>query len=170
MSFQHMRILASTDISSHHKVLGRYRGKVAKGIYRCGKGVLITGGLKGPLSFAVTELTLELSTGFVKGAAGSAVETVIGYVSVVGFVRWVYKAANVGRMKAYARLGYNILGLPITLYCKGISKGFDILQISNLEEKWFGEKVYIFDDNRLWLEKNFTLNNAFDVLREENES
>jgi len=43
----------------------------------------------------------------------------------------------------------------MTLYSKGIGGAFDLLQLSKLEKLWFGEPVYIFDDNRLWVEKNF---------------
>ena len=54
----------------------------------------------------------------------------------------------------------------ITLYSKGISGAFDLLQLSKLEKLWFGEPVYIFDDNRLWIEKNFTLNDIFETMEE----
>ena len=50
----------------------------------------------------------------------------------------------------------------ITLYSKGISGAFDLLRISKLEEMWFGQSVYIFDDNRLWIEANFTLGDIFE--------
>ena len=56
--------------------------------------------------------------------------------------------------------------LPITCYYKGIGGAFDLLQISKLEELWFGEPVYIFDDNRLWVEKNFTIGDIFDGLED----
>jgi hypothetical protein len=32
---------------------------------------------------------------------------------------------------------------------------------------WFGEPVYIFDDNRLWVEKNFRLLNVFEGLEDD---
>lgn len=166
MSFRY--VLAATDIScrvnSQHKVFARYRGKTAKGIYRCSKGIILTVGFTGPLTFAVKEIGLELSSGFVKSAASSAAEGLIGYVSGVGFVRWIYKAATIGKAKVYARVGYNIVSLPITIYYRGANVALDLLQIGYIEEKWFGEKVYIFDDNRLWIEKNFTLSTAFDIL------
>jgi len=170
MSFRY--VLAATDISSRvnsqHKVFARYRGKTAKKIYRCGKEILLTGGLTVPLAFAVKKIGFELSSGFVKSAASSAAEGLIGYVSGVGFVRWIYKTASVGIAKAYARVGYNILGLPITIYCRGANAALYIVQIDYIEEKWFGEKVYIFDDNRIWIGKNFTLRNAFNILEDEN--
>jgi hypothetical protein len=49
----------------------------------------------------------------------------------------------------------------MTIYFKGIGATFDILQLSKLEELWFSKPVYIFDDNRFWIEKNFTLDNVF---------
>lgn len=52
----------------------------------------------------------------------------------------------------------------MTLYSKGIGGAFDLLQISKLEKLWFATPVYIFDDNRLWVEKNFTLSNVFEIM------
>ena len=51
-----------------------------------------------------------------------------------------------------------------TLYSKGIDIAFDLLRISKLEKLWFGKHVYIFDDNRLWIEKNFTLTELFQTV------
>ena len=82
-----------------------------------------------------------------------------GYVSGVGFVRYLYKVAQPKKIKAAARLVYNVACLPITLYSKGIGSAFDLLQLSKLETAWFGQPIYIFDDNRIWVEKNFTLDN-----------
>lgn len=52
----------------------------------------------------------------------------------------------------------------MTLYSKGIGRAFDLLRMSKLEKLWFGEPVYIFADNRLWVEKNFTLTNRFKIV------
>ena len=106
--------------------IARFRGKTAKEIYRCGKGIFITGSINGPLSHAIVSVGSEMST------IGSVAEGTLGYIFDVGFVRWVYKAAT--------RLTYNVLGLPGRV---------DLCQIGALEECWFGERVYIFNDNRL---------------------
>lgn len=45
------------------------------------------------------------------------------------------------------------------MYSKGIGK----LKLSKLEEIWFGEPVYIFDGNRFWIKKNFTLGEVFET-------
>jgi hypothetical protein len=95
---------------------------------------------------------------------GQVGETAIGYLSGVGFVRYLYKAVQPAKLKAIFRLAYNVAGLPMTVYSKGIGSVFDLLQLSKLEKIWFGEPVYIFDDNRLWLEKNFTLNDIFQTI------
>lgn len=157
-------LVAATDLSSRPKLLASFRGKTAKEVYRCGKGIVMTSSFQGPLMFAGKQLAVEVTSGYVASTIGSAVEGAIGYVSGFGFVRWVYKACHPGRVKAFARLGYNILGLPFTIYAKGVGCVTDVLQIGYLEEKWFGEKVYIFDDNRLWVEKNFTLSEALTTL------
>ena len=31
---------------------------------------------------------------------------------------------------------------------------------------WFGQPVYIFDDNRIWIEANFTLVDVFNKVEE----
>ena len=153
MSFNRMNLIAATDISSSPKIFKKFRGKAAKEVYRCVKGFACTGSLRKPLIFATGQLSKEFTTGFVVSCGGSAVESLLGYVSGIGFVRWIYKASDVKKIKAIARLGYNILGLPITMYSKGVCTVTDLLQIGYLEKKWFGEQVYIFDDNRIWLEK-----------------
>ena len=55
----------------------------------------------------------------------------------------------------------------MTLYSKGIGGAFDLMGISKLEKLWFGEPVYIFDDNRLWVEKNFTLTDLLETASDE---
>ena len=150
-------IIASGDIASSPIIAGRFRGKFAKEVYRCGKGMFVTHSVVKPIGFALATIPAEFSKGVVYSTVGQVGESVIGYVSGVGFVRYIYKIAQPEKLKATARLLYNVGCLPMTLYSKGIGSAFDILQISKLEELWFGEPVYIFDDNRLWVEKNFTL-------------
>ena len=159
-------ILAAGDISSSPILFRRYRGKTAKEIYRCGKGIAFTGSMAKPITYAVASIPAELSKGVIYTAAGNIGEAAIGYISGIGFIRYVYKVVHPAKLKASARLIYNIGCLPITLYSKGIGGTFDLLGVSKLEEYWFGSPVYIFDDNRLWAEKNFTLANAFEGLEE----
>lgn len=120
------------------------------------------------MGFAVTTLPKELTKGVVSTAVGQVGETAIGYVSGIGFVRYLYKVAQPAKLKATARLFYNVVCLPVTLYYKGIGGAFDLLQISKLEKIWFGEPVYIFDDNRLWIETNFTFNDRFETMENNN--
>lgn len=44
------------------------------------------------------------------------------------------------------------------IYYKGVGGVFDLLPLSKLEKLWFDQPVYIFDDNRLRIENNFTSN------------
>ena len=146
--------------------LKRFRGKAAKELYRCGKGILLTGSFTKPLGFAIVQVPGELTKGVVYTAVGQIGEGVLGYVSGIGFVRYLYKVIRPTKLKATARLVYNIASLPITLYSKGIGGVFDLLRVSKLEELWFGQPVYIFDDNRLWIESNFTLVDIFEQIEE----
>jgi len=160
-------IIASGDISSS-PVLGRkFRGKVAKEIYRCGKGMVLTGSVSKPIGFAVSTIPVELSKGIVYSAVGQIGEAAIGYISGIGFVRFIYKIAKPEKLKASARVVYNVACLPMTLYSKGIGGAFDLIGISKLEKLWFGEPVYIFDNNRLWVEKNFTLTDLLATATDE---
>lgn len=161
-------IIAAGDISSSPVLAKRFRGKTAKELYRCGKGILVTGSVAKPVGFAVAQVPAELTKGVVYTAVGQIGEGVIGYVSGIGFVRYLYKVVHQGTLKASARLAYNIACLPVTLYSKGIGSAFDLLKISKLEEMWFGQPVYIFDDNRVWIEKNFTLSDVFETMEEDN--
>lgn len=159
-------IIAASDISNSPVLARRFRGKIAKEIYRCGKGIALTGSVAKPIGFAVASIPAEATKGVIYTAVGQVGETAIGYVSGIGFVRYLYKVVQPAKLKATARLLYNVGCLPMTLYYKGIGGAFDLLQISKLEKLWFGEPVYIFDDNRLWIEKNFTLNDVFQTVEE----
>ena len=162
-------IVAAGDISSSPVLARRFRGKTAKEIYRCTKGIVLTGSFAKPIAFAIANVPTELTKGIVYTAVGQVGETAIGYISGIGFVRYLYKVIEPTKLKATARLTYNIVCLPMTLYSKGISGAFDLFQLSKLEKLWFGAPVYIFDDNRLWIEKNFTLTDAFKTMEENNE-
>ena len=159
-------IIASGDISSSPVLARRFRGKIAKEIYRCGKGIVLTGSVVKPVGLAVAQIPAELTKGVVYTAVGQIGEGIIGYISGIGFVRYLYKIVQPAKLKATARLTYNIACLPITLYCKGMGSAFDLLKISKLEKMWFGQPVYIFDDNRLWVESNFTLGDIFEQIEE----
>ena len=159
-------IIAAGDISSSPVLARRFRGKTAKEIYRCGKGIVLTGSIIKPVGFAVSAVPAELSKGVIYTAVGQVGEAAIGYVSGIGFVRYLYKVVHPTKLKATARFLYNIGCLPMTLYSKGIGGAFDLLGISKLEELWFGGPVYIFDDNRLWVEKNFTLGDVFEAVED----
>ena len=159
-------IIAAGDISSSPVLARRFRGKTAKEIYRCGKGILLTGSFAKPVGFAAAQIPGEFTKGVVYTAVGQFGENVIGYISGIGLVRYLYKIAQPTKLKATARLTYNVACLPITLYLKGIGNAFDVLKISKLEEMWFGQPVYIFDDNRLWIEKNFTFADILEQIEE----
>jgi len=166
MSTSARLILASGDITNSPVFAGKLRGKAAKEVYRCAKGILVTRSVSKPLGYAVATIPGELTKGFVYTAVGQVGESAIGYISGVGFVRFLYKVAQPSRLKATLRLAYNVGCLPLTLYSKGIGGAFDLLQISKLEEMWFGSPVYIFNDNRLWVEANFTMSDVFDQIKE----
>ena len=150
-------IIAAADISSSPVLAKRFRGKTAKEIYRCGKGIVLAGSISKPLGLAITTVPREMSKGFIYTAVGQVGEAALGYISGIGFVRYIYKVAKPEQIKVTTRVIYNVACLPITLYSKGISATFDILRLSKLEEIWFGEPVYIFNDNRLWIADNFTM-------------
>jgi hypothetical protein len=56
--------------------------------------------------------------------------------------------------------------LPAYGFTMGLRMPFSTVSISALEKYWFGEEVYIFDDNRIWLEKNFTMEETFRLIQE----
>jgi len=140
------------------------RGPIAKEVYRYTKGVIITGSIAKPFGYAVLQIPTELSKGYVHSTISDIGENIIGYISGVGFVRYIYKIAQPGKLKQMARLIYNVGCLPITLYAKGICAAFDLLQLSKLEKLWFGEVVYPLSDNRSWIERNFTMTDVMDSL------
>jgi hypothetical protein len=142
----------------------RFRGKAAKETYRCAKGIILTGSIAKPLGFAALQVFRELTKGVVYTAIGQVGESALGYISGVGFVRYLYKVVQPDKFISKCRLAYNVGCLPLTLYSEGIGGAFDLLQISRLEEMWFGQPVYIFDDNRLWIERNFTLGDVFEQI------
>jgi len=145
-------------------LMSKFRGKPAKEFYRCCKGMAITGTLYKPIMFALGNVPLELTKGIVYSSIGDVGETFIGYISGVGAVRYVYKIAQPGKLKSVARLCYNCLCLPMTIYSKGVGEALNLVGISKLEECWFGSPVYIFDDNRLWMERNYTMEELVKVI------
>lgn len=124
----------------------------------------MTGSIAKPLGFAASQIPAELTKGIVSTAVSQVDYDIIGYVSGIGFVIYLYKVVQPAKLKATARLTCNIACPTITLYSKGIGSAFDLLRISKLEEMWFGQPVYIFDDNQLWVEGNFTLGAIFDPM------
>lgn len=160
MDYYSRYVIAATDITAQPKMFARYRGKPAKEIYRFAKGVAVSKSITGPAIFALGTIPGEMTKGVIYSAIGAVGETVIGYTSFIGISRWAYKATNVTFIKNSARLIYNFACLPLTIYSKGIAGFSDLIYLSKLEEYWFGGPVYIFDDNRLWIETNFTIDDA----------
>ena len=105
-----------------------------------------------------------MSKGFIYTEVGQVGEAALGYISGIGFVRYIYKIAKPEKIKVTARAIYNVACLTFTLYSKGITATFDVLRLSKLEEMWFGEPIYIFNDNRLWIEGNFTMDDIFKYM------
>ena len=164
MVFHKNYIIAAADITAQPKLLARYRGKTAKEVYRFTKGVVVTRKIIGPASFAIATIPKELSSGFIQSAIGEVGDYAITYFSGLGFLRGLYRCTNISYIKNTARLGYNLLGLIITLPSMGIGWMCDVVVISKLEEMWFGTPVYLFDDNRAWIEKNFTIETVFKAI------
>lgn len=161
MSFNNKYVLAATDITSQPKIFAKFRGKTAKEIYRFSKGVIATRKVVGPATYALMSIPKEMSKGFINSAVGDVGETFIGYISGVTFLRYFYKFTNIVYITRSARIAYNFISLPMTCYGIGTSYMSDLFQLSRIEEAWFGSPVYLFDDNRLWIESNFTLEDAF---------
>jgi hypothetical protein len=76
-------IIVARDISSYPILLRRFRGKTAKEVYCCGKGIPVL--FPNQLQLQLPE---ELTKGFVYTAVGQIGEGVIGYISGIGFVRY----------------------------------------------------------------------------------
>lgn len=110
-------------------------------------------------------MTTELKSGIVQKGTDSTIESLLGYFSGLGFLIWVYKVIDIDSIKTFGRIDYNILGLPLTIYCKGVGNITDFCQIGKIEEMWFRKKVYIFDDNHLWIEKNFSISKGFNFIK-----
>ena len=79
-------IIAASDISSSPVLATKFRGKTAKEIYWCGKGILLTDSVAKPIGYAVATTPTELSKGVVYTVAGQVGETAIDYLSGIGFV------------------------------------------------------------------------------------
>ena len=108
-------IIAAADITSSPVFGRRFRGKTAKEVYICGKGIFLTGSVAKPLGFAAAQIPTELSKGVIYTAVGQLGESALGYISGIGFVRYLYKVVQPGKLKATARLVYNVASLPMTI-------------------------------------------------------
>lgn len=78
--------------------------------------MILTGSLAKPLGVAVATIPGELSKRVVYNTVGQIGENVLGYMSGIGFMRYLYKVLQPSKVKATARLAYNIGCLPLTLY------------------------------------------------------
>jgi hypothetical protein len=170
MVYDSRYIIAATDICAQSNVPNRFRGKTAKEIYRCAKGVALSGQVVGPVVYTLRTVPNQLTGGLVKAAVRKTSTIVISYVSGMSLAGTLYQLVNNGLIKTTARLIYNYGGLFMTLPAYGFTVGmrfpFSVLSLSALEKYWFGEEVYIFDDNRIWLEKNFTIEDTFRIMQE----
>lgn len=108
-------IIAASDITSFPVLAKRFRGKTAKEIYRFSKGILVTRSIAKPVGFALITIPAEFSKEFIYTSVGPIGETVIGYISGIGFVRYLYKVVNPTKLKATTRLIYNVGCVPMTL-------------------------------------------------------
>ena len=138
------------------------RGKVSKELYRCTKAIVLTGSVKKPVVYTLSRIPTQMHNGVFYTITEDIGEHVIGYLSGVGFIKYLYIVIERPiNLKAAFRVTYNIICLPVTVYSKGITAAFDLLGISQIEKFWFGESVDIFDGNRLWIERNFTMSDIF---------
>ena len=64
----------------------KFRGKIAKEIYRCGKEIILTGSIIKPVGFAIAIVPAELIKGVIYTAVGQVGETAIDYLSTIAFV------------------------------------------------------------------------------------
>ena len=58
-------IIAAGDISSSPAFAKKFRGKTAKELYRCEKGIILTGSISKPLKFAIAAIPQDMSKGFI---------------------------------------------------------------------------------------------------------
>ena len=160
-------IIESSDISSSPVLASKFRCNLAKEIYRCGKGIVLTRFLVKLIAFAVLNIPVELFKGVVYSTIGQIGDAAMGYITGIGFIKYIYKIPQLRKLKATVRIVYNIGCFPITIYSKRIGKTFDLFGVSKLEKLWFGQPVYIFNDNRLWVEKNFTISELLKRVSED---
>ena len=133
-------VIAAADINGQKKIFGRFRGKVAREIYRCGKGVLVTRSIAKPFFYAVSKIPNELSKGFVYSVAGQIGETTLGYISGIGFIRYIYKVSSPEKLKATARIIYNVGALPMTIYSKA-SRGRPVENLIRHRNPFFSSRI-----------------------------
>nr|QUS63959.1 hypothetical protein [Haslea silbo] len=151
-----MRTILAFDDLNKPKILARYRGKAAKEVYRCSKGIFMTKSLIGPISYA----TAQVPGAMFKGYFFSSVKNVglqgLTYLFGIGWLKGSYELVTNNSLKNGFRIVLNLASLPMTGSAFIIGHVYDSFGISALEEAWFGSPVYLFNDNRIWLESNFT--------------
>lgn len=115
------QMLVCANIVFDRSSLAILRGKTAKEIYRFSKEVIMTKNLIGPTMYAASVIPKELSSGFIYSSVANAGECMLGYISRLGFVRFVYRNTNVSLIRNTGRIISNVCGLPITCYSRGTS-------------------------------------------------
>ena len=102
-----------------------------------------------PVCVTLLKVPGEITIGFVYSRKENVGEAIVGYVTGIGFFRFLYKTTKPTKLKPTIRVVSNIASVTITVYSKKIGSVLDFLQIYRLEEIWFGTPVYIFYYNRL---------------------
>ena len=145
-------------------MLTPFRRKISRECYRCMKGIILTRSFQKPVAFALSQIPKEISSGYLNSISNQQTgENLVGYVSTIGFIRFVYRVTYPSKLKSIFRVMYNMVCLPFTSVSFGMNHVFDAFRVSDFEALIFGEPIYIFNDKRLWIERNFTLGEAFNA-------
>lgn len=142
----------------------RFRGPIAKEIYRFGKALVLCHNGIGAGIYCVAQIPRELTRGYIQSCVGEFSLVLVGYCTGLTSLTCFYKLLSDSKVKTVARGMLNTYGLVATLPAWGVGKTCDVIALSKLEKIWFGTPIYLFDDNRIWLEQNCTLGEFRDNL------
>ena len=151
-----MRTILAFDDLNKPKAYARYRGKMAKETYRCVKGIFLTRSLVGPVSHAVTQVPGTMLKGYFVSSVKDVGVQALTYLCGIGWLKGSYELVTNEALKSGVRVVLNLASLPMTGSACVVGHVYDSFGISDLEKAWFGSPVYLFNDNRIWLETNFT--------------
>ena len=122
-----MRTILAFDDLDKPKLFALYRGKAAKEVYRCGKGIFMTKNLIGPISYATSQVPKVMFKGYFVSSVKDVGLQSLTYLFGIGWLKGSYELVSNNVLKNGFRVVLNVYSLPMMGSAAVIGHVFDLL-------------------------------------------